>query len=137
MVDFTVPLDKGWVMTWSGPDGDPLATKLDDWDWKTIPHAELSDAATGGMLWLRKRFTLDATDSCLRYSLRCTRVPCKTQVILRGQRVADISAGSDLALDVTNYLSLDNNVLMLALEDGLKVDAVERIRVWLEARFCD
>ena len=137
MVDFTVPLDKGWVMTWPGPDCNSLATEPDDWDRKTTPHAELSDAASGGMLWLRKQFTLDASDSCLRYSLRCTRAPCQTQVILRGQRIADISAGSELALDVTNYLSLDNNVLVLALEDGKKVDAGERIRVWLEARFCD
>ena len=90
----------------------------------------------GQVNWLRKRFELEAGEDCLRYRLCAKEMPCTVKVYLRGELLTALDAGTKLSLDVTNFVSLDDNLLALEINPDEKVSSERSLKFWLAAEFC-
>lgn len=118
----------------------PLTPIVLDHDWRYFPTedmdpaygASLLDESSWGVLarieefprdvvqfyrelHLRRRFDLEPIeDQCLRFHLMVDEAPKGTQFYINGWHVGT-AAGSPLISDVTDYVTLEGNVLLLKL----------------------
>ncbi len=136
MIAFTISLNAAWRLHQSSEDSAVAKPGFDDSTWKLASLDELPSLVLGEPTWIRKRFALDASEDCLRYRLCCTATPLSMYLYLRGQLIAEVAAESCLALDITDHLSLDDNLLAIEIKSGSRLDSGCKLEVWLEAEFC-
>ena len=95
------------------------ASELDESSWGVLHN--LSDyprdlIATTGTLNLRHTFDLEPIgEVCLRFYLNLTVAPKDTQVYINGWHVGTFQAGQPFHVDVTDYVSLEDNLLLLKI----------------------
>jgi hypothetical protein len=115
-----IPLEKDWRY-YPTEDVDPAygSSELDEASWGVLnalsawPRRLLAQADT---LHLRHTFDLEPiTDICLCYLLHVETAPAGTTVFVNGWHVGTIEPGKALVSDVTNYVSLENNVILLKM----------------------
>lgn len=95
----------------------------------SLDEGWLCETVEGGRAW-RRSFALEPLDFCARYLLHVDSAPGLLTVRLRGEVVAQaVAAGTPV--DVTDFVSLDENELVLCTGEG------EIGRVWLQAVPCD
>ena len=136
MIAFTIPLSAAWRIQRSSEESAVAKPGLDDSTWKVASLDELPSMVLGEAIWIRKRFALDASEDCLRYRLCCTPSPLSMYLFLRGHMIAEVAADSCLALDITNQLSLDDNLLAIEIKAGSRLVSCCKLEIWLEAEFC-
>ena len=108
-----------------------------DWEWTLFTEVPIPKVSPPAVIWLRKRFHLNPMEACVRYYLRCDRNSYPMTVYLRGHAVAQGSNDSYLDVDVTDYVSLDDNVLALEIHaDKWDLDTQEA-ELYLQPIFCD
>ena len=95
------------------------ASELDESSWGILPR--LADyprdlIAIFGTLNLRRTFDLEPIgDVCLRFHLDLKRAPIGTQVYVNGWHIGTVQTADPLHADVTDYVSLEDNLLLLKL----------------------
>ncbi len=95
------------------------ASELDESSWGVLPR--LADyphdlIAVSGTLNLRRTFDLEPIhDVCLRMYLDLKHAPTGTQVYVNGWHVGTVQTAGTLHTDVTDYVSLEDNLLLLKL----------------------
>jgi hypothetical protein len=95
------------------------ASELDESSWGILP--QLADyprdlIAFSGTLNLRHTFDLEPIgDVCLRFHLDLQRAPIDTQVYVNGWHVGTLQTAGPLHADVTDYVSLEDNLLLVKL----------------------
>ncbi len=65
----------------------------------------------GWAAWLQKTFDLPMTDVCINYTLRIARAPKGTVVSINGTRLGEMNNGNLFEMDVTDYVTLEDNVI--------------------------
>lgn len=94
-------------------------SELDESSWGILP--QLADyprdlIAGCGTLNLRHTFDLEPIgDVCLRFHLDLKHAPIGTQVYVNGWHVGTMQMADSLHADVTDFVSLENNLLLLKL----------------------
>lgn len=100
-------------------DADFGVSQTDESSWGVLP--QLADyprnlIAISGTLNLRHTFDLEPIgDVCLRIHLDLKHAPIGTQVFVNGWHVGTIQTAEPLHADVTDYVSLEANLLLLKL----------------------
>ena len=95
------------------------ASELDESSWGVLP--QLADyprdlIAVSGTLNLRHTFNLEPIgEVCLRFYIQLDHAPIGTQVYVNGWHIGTIQAGEAFHADVTDYVSLENNLILLKL----------------------
>ena len=95
------------------------ASELDESSWGILPR--LADyppdlIAISGTLNLRRTFDLEPIgDVCLRFHLDLKGAPIGTQVYVNGWHIGTFQTADPLHADVTDYVSLEDNLLLLKL----------------------
>jgi hypothetical protein len=95
------------------------ASELDESSWGILP--QLADyprdlIAFSGTLNLRHTFDLEPIgDVCLRFHLDLNRAPIGTQVYINGWHVGTLQSAGTFHADITDYVSLEDNLLLLKL----------------------
>ena len=95
------------------------ASELDESSWGVLP--QLADyprdlIAVSGTLNLRHTFDLEPIgDVCLRFHLHLDRAPIGTQVYVNGEHLGTLQSTEPLHADVTDYVSLEDNFVLLKL----------------------
>jgi len=107
------------------------------WEWTTFTKLAVQKVSPPDAIWLRKRFDLNPPEACVRYFLRCDDSAIPMIVYLRGQKVAETDNDSHLDIDVTDELSLDDNVLVLKLELAKWNLDSQTQELYLQPIFCD
>lgn len=132
-------LNARWQYYESTETDDYLNVKLDDshWEWtSTFSELPISNRAETDVLWVRKRFELTPTDACVRYFLRCTGCVYPMTVHLRSQVIAQVD-DMGLDVDVTDYVSLDDNLLTLAIRFNRQIENTKPLELYLQPIYCD
>lgn len=134
-----ISLNKNWQYCIADMSEDFSSPQLDDSDWAYVPTIDfdLLMRASSDRVWLRQRFDLSPTDVCVRYFLRCAGCSVPMTIYLRGRVVAIYRADEALDVDITDYVSLDDNVLALAiapLGSGFDVNLMD---MYLQPIACD
>jgi hypothetical protein len=94
-------------------------SELDESSWGLLPN--LADyprdlIAVSGTLNLRHTFDVEPIgDVCLRFYLDLQHAPIGTQVYVNGWYVGTMQAGETLHADVTDTISLEDNLLLIKL----------------------
>jgi hypothetical protein len=94
-------------------------SELDETSWGVLP--QLADyprdlIAVSGTLNLRHTFDVEPIgDVCLRFYLDLQHAPIGTQVYVNGWYVSTMQAGETLHADVTDNISLEDNLILLKL----------------------
>jgi hypothetical protein len=132
-----ISLDNDWRY-YPTDDVDPTygSSELDEASWgvlntlATWPRDLLPRFDT---LHLRHTFDLEPiTDVCVRYVLHVEAAPEGTTVFINGWHVGTAQAGKALVSDVTDYVTLEGNVLLLKISKK-----GELRRLWLQAVPCE
>ena len=95
------------------------ASELDESSWGVLP--KLADyphdlIAVSGTLNLRRTFDVEPIgDVCLRFYLDLQHAPVGTQVYVNGWHIGTLQAGETLHTDVTDTISLEDNLILLKL----------------------
>ncbi len=95
------------------------ASELDESSWGVLP--KLADyprdlIAVSGTLNLRHTFDLEPIgDVCLRFHLHLDRAPIGTQVFVNGWHLGTLQSTEPLQADITDYVSLEDNFILLKL----------------------
>lgn len=113
-----IPLDTGWRY-FPTEDLDPAdtAAQLDESAWGVLPT--LSDypheiVSFYRLLNLQRRFDLlPIEDVCVRYHLHLDHAPDSTQVYINGWHAGTVEQGKSLMSDVTDFVTLEDNFLLL------------------------
>ncbi len=114
---------------------DPVygASQLDESSWDII--STLSDwprhlLGHNGTVHLRRKFDLEPIgDVCLRFMLRLEAAPDGTAVYVNGWHAGTIQQGQPLTSDVTDYVMLEGNVLLLNVTEPGRFGEVQLRRV--------
>lgn len=94
-------------------------SELDESSWGVL--AQLSDyprnlIAISGVLNLRHTFDLEPiTDVCVQIHLHLEHAPTDTQVYINGWHVGTSKPAEVLHADITDYVSLEDNLILLKL----------------------
>jgi hypothetical protein len=95
------------------------ASELDESSWGVL--SQLADyprdlIAVSGTLNLRRTFDLEPIgDVCLRFHLHLERAPIGTQVFVNGWHLGTLQSTGSLESDITDYVSLEDNFVLLKL----------------------
>ena len=95
------------------------AFELDESAWGILP--QLADyprdlIAVSGTLNLRHTFDIEPIGSvCLRFHIRLDHAPIGTQVYVNGWHAGTLQTADPLNADVTDYVSLEDNFVLLKL----------------------
>lgn len=132
-----ISLAKNWRYRYAPVQEKFSGTDVSDSDWAVANWADIIIKDAGAKkIWARNRFHLEPTMECVRYFLRTDRFVFPAQVFLRGKLIAEVSLNESLDLDVTDEVSLSNNILMLAIDpSGWKQE--KPADLYLQAIFCD
>lgn len=133
-----IVLNTRWQYYESTQTQDYLNVRLDDshWEWTTLADLPISNRGANDVLWIRTRFSLTPTDACVRYFLRCAGWAYPTRIYLRLQEIAQVDA-TDLDVDVTDYVSLDDNLLTLAIRLNRQTKHKQHFELYLQPVYCD
>ena len=84
----------------------------------SIATCQLDVPTDDGGVWLRRVFTLEATDYCVSYMLTFESIPTRAVLFVNGQRLSLNPAGlSDI--DITAYVALgENEIAFQVLPDA-------------------
>lgn len=134
-----IPLHEKWRYCYATLSEDYSSVTIDDsdWDWTTFTEIPNLAMSPDDVIWLRKRFDLNPTEACIRYFLRCDGCAYPMTIYLRGQAIAHYDIGSNLDVDVTDYVSLDDNILVLAIRFGGVGLDLQDVKLYLQPIFCD
>ncbi len=134
-----ISLDEKWRYRFATSDEDFSNPSFDesDWEWTTFTGLTIPKVSPPDVIWLRKRFDLNPAEACIRYFLRCVDSAMPMTVYLRGQKLTESGNDSHLDLDITDYVSLDNNVLVLAIYPAKWDLDPQRAEIYLQPIFCD
>ncbi|MEP6984592.1 MAG: hypothetical protein ABI970_03285 [Chloroflexota bacterium] len=100
-------------------DADFGVSELDESSWGVLP--QLADyprdlIAVSGTLNLRHSFDIEPIgDVCLRFYIQLDQAPIGTQVYVNGWHLGTIQTTEPLNADVTDYVSLQDNFVLLKL----------------------
>jgi hypothetical protein len=133
-----ISLNTSWQYIYSAQSEDYSSVIRDNSDWSLIDFADVPTLAhaSHNVLWLQQRFDLMPTDVCVRYFLRCVGYSYSMTVYLRGQEIAQ-SDKVGLNVDVTDYVSLDDNVLVFAIRLNKQTIATQQVDIYLQPILCD
>lgn len=134
-----ISLNNKWRYCYAKKSEDYSGTTVDDSDWDSITMTDIpiEEMPSYDVIWLRKRFDLTPTEACVRYFLRCEGSIYPMTIYLRGQAIAQYDKESYLDVDVTDYVSLDDNVLVLMIRlDGQGLD-LHQAELHLQPILCD
>lgn len=98
------------------------ASELDASSWGVLP--QLADypcdlIAVSGTLNLRHSFDLEPIgDECISIHLRLDHAPIGTQIYVNGWHVGTLQTADPFRADITDYVSLEDNLLLLKLTRG-------------------
>ena len=132
-----VSLNTNWQYRFAPESDNYSSVTMDDSDWSLTDFADIPIMNTSlhNILWLRKCFDLLPTDACVRYFLRSHGHVYPMTVYLRGQAI--VHCDGVLDVDVTDYVSLDDNILVLAMRlEGQTLDTAQ-VALYLQAIYCD
>jgi hypothetical protein len=132
-------LNTNWRYCYATKSEDYSSVTVDDSDWDLVAFTDIpiSKMSPHEVIWLRKRFDLTPAEACLRYFLRYEGRAFPMTIYLRGQAIAQYDKNSVLDVDVTDYVSLDDNVLVLAIRfKGQGID-LQQAELFLQPIFCD
>jgi hypothetical protein len=132
-------LNKNWQYCAADINEDFSSPQLDDTEWAYVTDVGFDALmrAPSDMIWLRQRFDLSLTDVCMRYFLRCDGCFVPMTIYLRGRVVAIYRADEALDVDITDYVSLDDNVLALSIAPLGSGFDVNRMDMYLQPIACD
>lgn len=109
---------------------------LDESSWGTLaqlaawPREVLSFY---GELHLQHTFDLEPIgDVCVRYQLHLEATPAETSVFVNGWQVGTMQAGQSLTVDVTDYVTLEANLILMKVSKKGDIGAI-----WLQPVPCD
>lgn len=133
----SIPLTQVWRV-YPPQEVDPTygSSQLDESSWDCIPA--LADwprhlLAREGMIYLRRTFDLEPIeDVCLRFILHVETAPEGTAVYINGWHAGTVQAGAALVSDVTDYVTLEDNVLLLKVSRRGEFGGL-----WLQPLPCD
>jgi hypothetical protein len=85
-----------------------------------IPLEKLSDwgvtsSGQEGADWFRRIITLKPTASCVNYVLQIKKAPQTIAIFLNGHLVDEVPGGDSFSGDVTQYVALGENTLVMQL----------------------
>jgi hypothetical protein len=130
----SISLNTDW-RSYPPDDTDPLysASQLDDssWDHLSIladwPRHLLGQAET---IHLQRKFDLEPIgDVCIRIFLHLEAAPEATSVYVNGWHVGTSQSEQPLIADVTDYVTLQDNVLLLKVSKAGRLGAVSLQRI--------
>lgn len=115
-----IPLEHDWrYFPMEDMDEAYGASELDDSSWgvlASLPEYPRDVMSFYGKLNLRHTFDLEPIgDVCLRFFLRLETAPTGTEIYVNGWHAGTTQAGKSLISDVTDYVTLEGNVLLLKL----------------------
>jgi|GEM_PF-1866632 len=134
-----ISLNTNWQYHFADQSDDysSVTHKNSNWDWTTLTDFPPAEVSAHYGLWLRKSFDLHPTEACVRYFLCCDVMAYQMTIYLRGQVIVQCERGDVLDVDITDYVSLDDNVLVLAIRlDGQTIDA-QPTELYLQPIYCD
>ena len=134
-----ISLDEKWRYQFAPVGDDYSKPSFDDsdWEWTTFTGLAIPKVSPPDVIWLRKRFDLNPSEACVRYFLRCDDSTIPMVVYLRGRKVAETGNDSHIDIDVTDELSLDDNVLVLKLQPAKWDLDSQTQELYLQPIFCD
>jgi hypothetical protein len=113
-------LDHDWLV-YPPADADPVygVSVLDDSTWddlESINTWPVDRLGYGEGVQLKRRFDLEPIgEVCLRFVLQLDQAPAGTQVYINGWHAGTTEAGKALISDVTDYVTLEANLVHLKL----------------------
>lgn len=129
----SVFMDQDWRY-YPTEDSDPVygSSQSDESSWGIVSSiSELPSVP--GVLHLRHQFDLEPiNDVCIRYWFHIDSSPEKTAIYINGWHVGTTQGVGELAADVTDYVSLEANVLLLKI-----IKKGGSGRIWLQPVRCD
>lgn len=134
-----ISLNEDWRYYYTTQNDDFSQSAHDDSEWEWLSFNELSniELSPSGVVWLHKRFTLNPSEACIRYFLRCEKGLYPMEIYLRGKLIAKTKNDESIDIEVTNYLSLDDNVLVLAIEAEKWNPMLGQSGLYLQPILCD
>lgn len=132
-----IPFDTDWRY-FPTEDLDPAygASQLDESSWGVLPN--LADwprdlVSMGSILHLQKRFDLEPIgDICVRIMLHIESAPANTAVYINGWHAGTLQPATPLVSDITDYVSLEDNLILLNITRKGDLHGV-----WIQAVPCE
>ena len=112
------------------------ASEFDESSWGVLP--QLADyprdlIAVSGTLNLSHRFDVDPIeDVCLCFFIDLAHAPSGTQIYVNGWHLGTLQAGESLHAEVTDYISLEDNLLLIKLSHSGDLNGVSLVPVLCE-----
>lgn len=134
-----ISLNEKWRYRFAAQEESYSDLSLDDsdWEWTRFNEVPIPKLSPPDVIWLRKRFDLNASEACIRYFLRCDNTSYPMNVYLRGELIAQSGDHSFLDVDVTDYVSLDDNLLVLEIRADEWALEPQEDELYLQPIFCD
>ncbi|MBZ0280969.1 MAG: hypothetical protein K8L97_09520 [Anaerolineae bacterium] len=105
-------------------------------DWAQLKQLEMWDGkklSSYPVAYLRRLFDLQPIDDvCIRYWLHIDHAPDETQVWINAFEAGQTWAGEAFRVDVTDYISLENNEILLRVYQQGSIG-----KLWLEPVPCE
>ena len=115
------------------------ASELDESSWSVLPQLAYYPRdliAVSGILNLRHSFDLEPIgDDCVSIHLRLDHAPIGTQIYVNGWHVGALQTADPFHANITDYVSLEDNLLLLKLTRGGDLNGLFLERVPCETRF--
>ncbi|MCB9453933.1 MAG: hypothetical protein H6672_21075 [Anaerolineaceae bacterium] len=96
-----------------------------------LPAQGWAKSQSDSMAWVQT-FDLQPTEVCVHYWLHIDPLPYSATITLNGHAVGEAPGGQPFAVDVTDYVWLEQNSLVLQL-----AQAVQPGRSWLQPVPCE
>ena len=131
-----ISLNIGWHYRQATESEDYAGLSIDDSKWEQVDFGDI-EKPSSNIIWLRRRFDLTPMTACVRYFLRCDESGYAMTIYLRGQVVAEVDRDSAIDIDVTDYVSLDDNVMVLAIRTHESDFESQGTELYLQPVLCD
>ncbi len=110
-------LDSNWVYCFTQNNKPDLSTSPST-DSAWIPLPNIGDWAVGttveyGVDWFKRSVLIEPTNTCVAYFLCVENVPGETSIYVNGKQVAEIQVHSSCRLNVTHFVALGVNEIIL------------------------
>lgn len=107
-----------------------------DWEWTLFTELPISSIPASTTVWLRNRFDLLQTEECVSYFLRCDYCAFPMKCYLRGKLIADVPARAALDFEITDFVTLDDNLLVVSIQADAKLVEAQTNELYLQPIFC-
>ena len=134
-----ISLNEKWRYHYASESEDYSGVDVDDsdWKWTTFTDILIPRLSPSDVIWLRKRFDLNPAEACVQYFLRCKNIAYPMTVYLRGQKVIAGEANSRINVDITNYVALEDNVIVLEIHADKWDFDLQNADINLQPILCD